>query len=92
MVVSSCRWRVQSTSAAKQAKQVAPALAGGKHKLATRIEEAETDAESGEGSGRSGEHLHWDGSGEGGSFVQECYGEGNNFVRVPSFGIRSNAR
>jgi len=98
MVVSSCRNTTkrtaqQSTSATKKASKTAPALASGKHRLATHIEEAETtDAESGEGSGRGREHLHWEDTGEGNSFVQEGYGEGNNFVRVPSFGISSNAR
>jgi hypothetical protein len=83
MVVSSCRRPAKSTSAAKPANKVVPALADYKQKLAT------LDEESGEG---SEERLHWEGYDECNNFVQAGYGEGNNFGRVPSFGTSSNAR
>jgi len=94
MVVSSCRRPAHPTTATNKANKAVPALADGKQKVALLTEEAETDAESGEGSGGSEEHLHWEGCGEGNNFVRQVHFEdnSNNFVHVPSFGISSNAR
>jgi len=84
MAVSFCRRPAKSTTSAKQAnKIVVPELTDAKQKFVT------FDEESCEG---SDEHLHWEGCSEGNNFVQKSYGEGNNVVRVPSFGISSNAR